>query len=390
MSDATTRHPDRRHRPDPPTSCGRSSPTATAWAAWMVDEADVDVAPGAERHGRRRRRRARRCASTASTTAATATAGSASRGGRDDRPDLVSTVELRRPAGARAAAACASRDVPVGARRRRRRWPGTCGCAARRAGARRATCDAPTGATGAARRAVRRPRRPDPPGRARAPRPRRPADGDRRWPPTSRRPARRSSSTCACSPTPGSSRPSATAARCATSATTERLADAVGVAARRQPRLGPPPRPPRAPALHAPAPVEPRPAPRRQPVAGPEALGQPERLELADVGLERQALHAQLVGEVAGPHAGALADQAQHALGPRARRPGVEARRAASSASATSSARQVGLLAQGEARIGAGDVERDPVQLAARLRRRASPSTLLARRVAGAPGVRRR
>ena len=39
----------------------------------------------------------------------------------------------------------------------------------------------------------------------------------RRSPTTSRRPARRSSSTCACSPTPGSSCPSATGARCATS-----------------------------------------------------------------------------------------------------------------------------------------------------------------------------
>ena len=60
-----------------------------AWASWMVDEADVDVAPGVGRHGRRRRRRPARCASTSSTTTAWR-----SRGGREARPELVSAVEL--------------------------------------------------------------------------------------------------------------------------------------------------------------------------------------------------------------------------------------------------------------------------------------------------------
>ena len=158
------------------TTCGRSSPTATAWAEWMVDGADIEVDPGAHGtvvdDGVARDVRIDRVEPSSGRVAFT--------WWPQARPDQASTVELvvvPARTGSRlhvtetyAARHGRGRRAGLGRARRCSSWPGRRSPSRDRRRRRRPS---------PARRAVRRPRRPHPPGRARAARPRRPADGHR-------------------------------------------------------------------------------------------------------------------------------------------------------------------------------------------------------------------
>src|SRR5919197_1722963 len=107
--------------------------------------------------------------------------------------------------------------------------------------------------------------------------------------------------------------------------------------------------------------AEQRPAPRRQPVADLQALGQPELLELAHVGLEGGAPAAEPAGQVGGARPGPLAEQAQHLQRPRAVAAGpVQAVQARGELRPLAVGQVVG-AAQRLPRVGPGQVEGDPV-----------------------------
>ena len=115
-----------------------------------------------------------------------------------------------------------------------------------------------------------------------------------------------------------------------------------------------------------------RAAARREPVAALQALGQPERLELADVGLERQLLAPEPGGEVGRAHARARR-RSRAASPPSTGRGGSAGSSRASRAAiaARSSALERGVGAQRDPRIRPGEVERDPVGLPLAAQRRA-------------------